>query len=241
MIRTIGIVACSAEGAALCYRTICGEAPARLGPHAHPTVVLHGASFADYVERLDRGDLEGVAERMLDSARALALAGADFLICPDNTIHEALPLVRVHSPLAWLSIAEAVADAAEAGGRRRLGLMGTAWLVSGPVYPDVLDARGIAWRRPSDEDREVTHRIIMEELVRGVVRPESVTRLQRVIERFAADGCDAVVLGCTELPLVLHDGNSALPTLDSTRLLARAAIRRALEPQPPARSKEDRS
>jgi aspartate racemase len=111
-----------------------------------------------------------------------------------------------------------------------VGLTGTAWLVRGPVYPDKLDARGIDWVRPTDADRDELGRIIMEELVNGVFKPESIARFQSVIEGFKAQGCDAVVLGCTEIPLIINDGNSALPTLDSTRLLARAALRRAVRP-----------
>ena len=166
---------------------------------------------------------------MLSSAHKLALAGADFLVCPDNTIHQALPAIEARSPLPWLHIAEVVADEAVRMGYRRLGLTGTRWLVDSDVYPGKLDARGLDFLRPSPEDRDAVDRVIMEELVRGVFRPEAVAQLQGVIGRLKERGCDAVVLGCTELPLVLNEGNSPLPALDSTRLLARAALRRALE------------
>lgn len=224
----IGIVACSAEGAALCYRTLCTEGAAWLGPHAHPEVSLHSASLADYVRCLDRNDLPGVAALMLDSARKLAAAGADFLICPDNTIHQAFVHVAAASPLPWLHIAEVVAAEAAARGHRRLGLLGTRWLVDSDVYPEKLGARGIACVRPDDAARDETSRIIMDELVAGIVEPASVATFQSVIRSLQARGCDAVVLGCTEIPLVIDDGNSPLPTLDSTRLLARAALRRAV-------------
>ncbi|MBI3367728.1 MAG: amino acid racemase [Burkholderiales bacterium] len=226
--RHIGIVACSAEGAALCYRTICAEGAALLGPHAHPEVSLHSLPLSDYVACLARGDWAGVAELMLTSARRLAAIGADFLICPDNTIHTALPLVRARSPLPWLHIAEVVAAQAVERGLRRVGLTGTGWLVDSAVYPDALAARGLAFLRPSDAERDACHRIIMDELVYGVFKPESVAVFQRVIARMKDQGCDAVVLGCTEIPLIIDDGNSALPTLDSTRLLARAALRCAV-------------
>ena len=227
--RHVGIVACSSEGAALCYRTICSEAAAALGPHAHPQVSLHGHSLADYVDCLDRGDLAGVAGLMLDSARRLAAAGADFLICPDNTIHQALPLVLPHSPLPWLHIAEVVADAAARRGFRRLGLTGTRWLVDSEVYPEKLAARGLGYLRPTDAERDETNRIIMDELVRSIFTSQAVAAYQRVMGRMKAEGCDAVVLGCTEIPLIMNDGNSPLPTLDSTRLLARAALTRATQ------------
>lgn len=227
MAQHIGIVACSAEGAALCYRTICVEGAALFGPHAHPEVSLHSLPLADYVARLDAGDLQGVADLMLASARKLAAAGADFLICPDNTIHQALPLVLPRTPRPWLHIAGVVAAEAKRRGVKRLGLTGTRWLVASSVYPDALGAAGIECVRPSAQEIETIDRIIMDELVRGVLRAESAAVFQRVFERMRDAGCDAVILGCTEIPLLMNDANSPLPTLDSTRLLARAALRRA--------------
>lgn len=225
----IGIVACSAEGASLCHRTICAEAAAWMGPHAHPELSMHSLSLADYVDKLEQGDLPGVAALMLRSADKLARIGADFLICPDNTVHQAMPWVLPHSPLPWQHIAEVVADEALRRGHRRLGLTGTKWLLDSSVYPDALAARGLDFLRPDAHERADLNRIIMDELVKGRVEPASVARLLAIIERFQRAGCDAVVLGCTELPLVISDANAALPTLDSTRLLARAALRRAIE------------
>ena len=224
----IGIVGCSAEGAALCYRTICEEGAHALGAYAHPEVTLHTPSLARYVECLNGGDLAGVAELMLASAHKLAGAGADFLICPDNTIHQAFGLVAPRSPLPWLHIADVVASEAAARGYRRVGLTGTRWLVDSAVYPDRLAARGIDCVRPGEDERSEINRIIMEELVPGVVKADSVARFQAVIAGLREQGCDAVILGCTEIPLIISDANSPLPTLDSTRLLARAALRRAL-------------
>jgi aspartate racemase len=225
----IGIVACSAEGASLCYRTICVEGAQLLGPHAHPEISMHSHSLADYMNCIYRGDWQGVAGLMLSSADKLAKTGAEFLICPDNTIHQAFPYVEPHSPLPWLHIAEVVANEAAARGFRRLGLTGTRWLVESDVYPDKLTARGLEYLRPSESEREEINRIIMEELVYGIFRPEGIAVFQRVIERMKGQGCDAVVLGCTEIPLIIDDSNSPLPTLDSTRLLARAALRRSVD------------
>lgn len=228
----IGIVGCSAEGASLCYRTLCAEAPALLGrAHAHPEVSMHTPSLAAYVDCLDRGDLQGVADLMLASATKLAAIGADFLICPDNTIHQAFDRVAPRSPRPWLHIAGEVARVAAERGFRRVGVLGTHWLVKSEVYPRALQACGIEAVRPDDADRDALGRIIMDELVPGVVKPVSVAALQGIVERLAGQGCDAVVLGCTELPLVLGDHNTALPTLDSTRLLARAALARAVSGQ----------
>jgi aspartate racemase len=224
----IGIVGCSAEGAALCYRTICVEGAELMGRHDHPEVSMHTHSLAEYMRCIDRDDWDGVGELMLSSARKLAAIGASFLICPDNTIHQALPYVVPRSPLPWLHIAEVVAGEAATRGYRKLGLTGTRYLVSGEVYPEKLSARGIDFVRPDADDRGEINRIIFDELVNSVFKPEAVTTFQTVMQKMQAQGCDAVVLGCTEIPLIMNDANSPIPTLDSTRLLARAALKRAV-------------
>jgi len=229
MPQHIGIVACSAEGAALCYRTICVEGAKLFGPHAHPEISMHTHSFDEYVKCLDRDDWQGVGELMLLSANKLARIGAAFLICPDNTIHRALPYVQSRSPLPWLHIADVVAARAAERGYRCLGLTGTRWLVDSEVYPERLTARGIRCVRPSAAERDEISRIIMDELVYGVFKPEATAYLQQTIRRMREQGCDGVVLGCTEIPLLIGDANSPLPTLDSTRELARAALRRAAD------------
>jgi aspartate racemase len=228
MALRIGIVGCSAEGAALCYRTICQEGPQSMGEHAHPEVTMHTFPLADYMKRIERGDWQGVGEMMIASGRKLAKAGADFLICPDNTVHQALRFVELRSGLPWMHIADVVAGEASKRHYKKVGLLGTRWLVESEVYPDKLAARWIEMVRPLDAERLEVNRIIMEELVSGEFKPQAVAYCQKVIRRMQEEGCDAVVLGCTELPLILDDGNSPLPVLDSTRLLARAALRRAL-------------
>jgi len=225
----VGIVACSAEGASLCYRTICAEGEQFSRVYDHPEISMHSAPFSEYVSRIDRDDWRGVAEIMLASAEKLARAGADFLICPDNTIHRAFAYVVERSPLPWLHIGEVVATEAVGRGYMRLALTGTRYLVESDVYPAVLSARGITFVRPNAAERQEIHRIIMDELVHGVFKPEQVAYFQRTIGRMKdEDGCDAVVLGCTEIPLIVNDDNAPLPTLDSTRLLARAALQRAV-------------
>ena len=225
----IGIVACSAEGAALCYRTICIEGPKYLGAHAHPEVSIHTHSLGEYMQCIYRGDWQAVGELMLSSANKLFSSGADFLICPDNTIHQGLPYIAARSPLPLLHIAEVVAAEAAARDFRRLGLTGTRYLIQSEVYPQKLTARGLEFVRPNFAEREEINRIIMDELVCGIFKPAAVAYFQEVIGRMKKEGCDAIVLGCTEIPLIMNDTNSALPTLDSTRLLARAALRRALQ------------
>jgi aspartate racemase len=189
---------------------------------------MHTPSLADYVACLNAGDRVGVVELMLRSADKLAAIGADFLICPDNTIHQAMAMVERTSPLPWLHIAEVVADEAALRGLKRLALTGTKWLVESEVYPEKLAARGLDFQRPSAEELEEINRIIMDELVMGNFTPEGTAYFQKVVGGMKDAGCDGVILGCTEIPLILDDDNSPLPTLDSTRLLARAALRRAV-------------
>jgi len=208
----IGIVACSAEGAALCYRTICAEGAGLLGRHAHPEISMHTHSFSDYVACIDRDDWKAVGELMLSSANKLAIMGADFVICPDNTIHQALRHIEHALPLPWLHIAQVVAVRAKELGYKRLGLTGTRWLVESDVYPTVLEEHGQSYLRPDKEEREEINRIIMDELVLGIFRQGAVAYFQGVISRMKDKGCDAVVLGCTEIPLIMNDENSPIPT-----------------------------
>ncbi len=229
MTQHIGIVACSAEGAALCYRTVCVEGAELMGAHDHPEVSMHTHSLAEYMKCIYRGDWQGVGELMLSSANKLASIGVDFLICPDNTIHQALPYIESRSPLPWLHIAAVGAEQAIERGFHRIGLTGTRYLVECEVYPEKLTERGLEYVRPGAEECAEINRIIFDELVYGVFKPESVKYFQRVIEGMKARGCDAVVLGCTEIPLIINDDNSPLPTIDSTRSLARAALRRAVQ------------
>jgi aspartate racemase len=189
----IGIVACSAEGAALCYRAICQGGPELLGAHTHPEISLHSHSLGDYMECIYRDDWRGVGELMLSSANKLAEIGADFLICPDNTVHQALPYIEQRLPLEWLHIAEAVAT--EAASRRflRLGLTGTRYLVDSDVYP-------VEFVRPNPEERQEINRIIMDELVCGVFKPTAVATFQRVMGRMKDEGCDAVISAALKFP-----------------------------------------
>jgi len=227
MASHIGIIACSAEGAALCYRTLCAEAPDVMGTHRHPEITMHTHCLADYMGPIRAGDWEAVAGLMLDSARKVAACGAHFAICPDNTIHQAMDLVEPMSPIPWLHIAHAVADQADRIGARRLALLGTKYLMTGPVYADVFAARQMEAVIPDEGVRERIDAIIFDELVRGVFLPASREYFHNVIADLARSGCEAVVLGCTEIPLLVGDSECPLPPLDSTRLLARAALAKA--------------
>ena len=229
MSKHVGVVACSAEGAALCYRTICAEAPARMGEHLHPEVSVHTHPLAEYMVHIRTGNWREVAGLMLSSARKLAGIGAEFAICPDNTIHQAFDLVALKSPIPWLHIAQAIADEAKNQGFEKLGITGTKYLMTGPVYPDILKPQGISSQIPGENDRERIDTIIFKELVNGIFQEESRLFFNQVIQKLGDQGCDAVVLGCTEIPLLVNPDDCPLPTLDSTRLLARAALTEALK------------
>ena len=228
MTKHIGIVGCSAEGAALCYKTICIESADILGEHAHPEVSVHTLSLADYVRCLDAGDTQGVANLMLTSAQKLKDIGAEFLICPDNTIHQAFHLVEMNSPLPWLHIADVLVRNAKSRGFKKLGLTGTKWLVDSAVYDEACDKNGLELVKPDVDTRIAIGRIIMDELVKGDFKEESISYFQNVVSKFAEQDCGAVIMGCTEIPLILNDENSELPTLDSNKLLAQAAINAAI-------------
>ena len=228
-ISHIGIVGCSAEGAALCYRTVCSEGAIILGQHVHPEISIHTHSLSKYVECINKNSWEGVADLILSSANKLALIGANFLICPDNTIHQALSYIGDKLPLPWIHIVDVVGAQSIGCGFHRLGLIGTQWLINSNIYPQKMSRLGLDCVCPNSEECKEINRIIMDELVGGIFRQESVEYLKDIIRRMKNAGCDAVVLGCTEIPLVINDLNSSLPILDSTRLLARASLRRAME------------
>ena len=228
MTKHIGIVAGSSEGAALCYRTICLEAPAIMGEHNHPEITMNSVPMAEHMPLIRAGDWEGVAEILAASARKIAQAGADFAICPDNTYHQAFPFLVPRSPIPWLHIARAVAAEAHRSSYARLGILGTKYLMEGPVYPDVLREFKIEREIPDEPDRERINYMIFNELVNGLFPESSRLYLNEVTGKLKERGCDAVVLGCTEIPLLVRPDDCPLPTLDSTRLLARAALTRAI-------------
>ncbi len=228
MTKHIGIVGVSYEGAALCYRTICQEGKDWLGMYEHPQVTMHTFNLNDYKKPSDTDRWDLVSDIVLASANILARAGADFLICPDNTVHVSIDPIIGQSPLPWLHIAEEVAREANAKGFKNVGLLGTQPLMEGPVYPRKLEKSDIRWRTPDLAGRQKVHKYIVEELIYGTVLPDTRIYFQGLIEQFAKEGCDAVVLGCTEIPLLIAPEDSVLPTLDSTRLLARAALREAV-------------
>jgi len=228
MTKHIGIVACSAEGAALCYRTICIEGAEHMGMHNHPEVSMHTYSLAEYMKFIDKGDWDGVAKLMVSSSEKIAKCGADFAICPDNTIHQPFVKVIDQSPIPWLHIAEEVAKEAHRNNFKFLGVLGTSYLMEGPVYADKFADFDITYMIPEEKERDGINKIIFDELVNNIFTGESRNYFKNVIHQFMQKNCDAVVLGCTEIPLLISQADSPLPLLDSTRLLARAALRKAM-------------
>jgi aspartate racemase len=226
--KHIGIVACSAEGAALCYQTICKESEQLMGEHFHPEITMHTHSLGEYMVLIREEDWHMVGKLILSSVEKLNNSGADFVICPDNTIHQSLPLIENQSPLPWLHIADIVAQKAGHEGYQKLALLGTKYLMEGPVYPDILKKYNATYMIPDEDTRIEINRIIFSELVKGIFKKESQRYFYQVIGELKKKQCQAVILGCTEIPLIVNESDSPLPTLDSARLLARAAIKYAL-------------
>lgn len=230
--KHIGILAHSAEGATLCYRETWLEGVRRLGAHRHPEITLTGVAMAEALEDWERGDLAALRAFFLRDARKLAAAGADFFVCPDNTAHIAMEAPGEPFPIPCLHIGEVLADQAQRDGRRKIGVLGTKWTMTGPVYPGAFGRRAIAWAIPGETDRKMIDDIIFGELCLGIFTEEAREAYVRVIGKLAALGCDAVALVCTEIPLLVTKDVSPIPILDSTRLLARAAVAVAVGDEP---------
>src|SRR5258706_13358619 len=228
MAKHIGIVACSAEGAALCYRAIAQAAEPILGAHNHPVVTMHSIAMGEWMPAFNSGDHKVVGEFMLRSAEIVAQAGAAFAICPDNSAHLSWEHFIHRSPIPWLHIAEVVAQEAQRKGWKKAALLGTRFTMTGPVYREMFTRYGMEVAPPSAADQQMVDSVIFDELVHGVVKEESRRRYNGVVARLKAQGCDCVILGCTEIPLLVRADDCPLPTLDSTRLLARAAVQHSL-------------
>ena len=230
--KHIGILAHSFEGAALCYRTMCLEGIRRLGPHLHPEITLTGVAMHHMMEPREQGDHAAIRRMFADDASKLAAAGADFFVCPDNTAHISLQTEGEDFAIPCLHIGEVVAEQARSEGRHKVGILGTKWTMTGPVYPGALGRRGIDWAIPDEADRKLVNDVIFDELVLGHIEDRSRDAYVRIIERLADEGCDSVALVCTEIPLLVSPEVSPLPTLDSTRLLAAAAVEVAIGERP---------
>src|SRR5579884_3171736 len=230
--KHLGILAHSVEGAALCFRAFCQEGFRQLGPHNHPDVTLVCITMARSMPAWEAADSAPIRAILAQSITRLAQASADFFICPDNTAHIALEEPGDDLALPGLHIAEVVADRAALAGYKRVGILCTKYTMTASVYPRALAARGIQAEVPEAEERRIIDEIIFEELVNGIFSDSSRQQYIHIIEQLRTRGCDAVALVCTEIPLLITPDLSPLPTLDSTRLLARAAFEVAIDQQP---------
>jgi aspartate racemase len=230
--KTIGIVAHSAEGGALCFLTACREGAVHLGPYMHPTIVVSAVPMGLSMTGWQTEDHATVARFLSQGVRQVADAGADFYVCPDNTAHIVLEQIASSLPIPGLHIADVVCREISAKGWKRAGLLGTKWTMTGTVYTDALARRGLEPTVPDASMRERLNRAIFEELCHGIFRPETTRLFQEAIDDLASKGAECVILGCTEIPLIITSDNSSLPVLDSTRLLAKHAVLEALNDRP---------
>jgi len=231
-VKHIGILAHSFEGATLCFHAACMEGVARLGPHMHPEITLTCSPMALVLDAWERGDNAELRGFFMKDAEKLAAAGADFFVLPDNTAHIAMESAGEPFPISGLHIGEVVAEEAGRNGYRKVGILGTKYTMNGPVYPGALGRRGIGWTVPSAEDQKLVNDVIFDELCLGEFKDSSRQAYARIIDVLKQDGCDSVALVCTEIPLLVTPDVSPLPTLDSTRLLAKAAVEVAIGERP---------
>jgi len=226
--KHIGILAHSAEGAALSFLAACHQGEEFLGEHNHPDITLSIIPMAAAMPHWEKNEYSAVRRILAETVARLAAAGADFFVCPDNTAHLALEHDGPDLALPGLHIAEIVAETAKRRGLMRVGLLGTKWTMEGAVYVNAFARAGLDFRIPPLPARETLDRIIFEELVRGRFADISRQRVVAMIEALKREHCDCVALSCTEIPLLITENISPLPTLDSTRLLAKAAVSVAL-------------
>lgn len=229
--KTIGLIGgMSWESTVPYYRQINEMIKARLGGLHSARLVLYSVDFHD-IEVLQRaGDWEGAGQILVDAARSLEAAGADFLVVCTNTMHKVAPAIEASVSIPLLHIADATAAEIVAAGHSVVGLLGTRFTMEQPFYRDRLSARhGLAVVVPDTEDRATVHRIIYDELCLGLIRPESRLEYRRIMRALSDQGAQAIILGCTEITLLVGQEDSALPLFDTTAIHARAAARKALE------------
>ena len=203
-----------------------------LGPHLHPEIVVSAIPMGLSLAGWESGNHEAVARELRRGVEQVAAAGADFFVCPDNTAHIVLERLAGTLPIPGLHIADVVCHEVQAAGWRAAGLLGTTWTMTGPVYANALQQRDLRRLIPGDARRGQINRAIFEELCQGTFLPSTTDMFLDAIRDLAAAGADCVILGCTEIPLIIDAKNSPLPVLDSTRLLATYAVREALSGRP---------
>ncbi len=227
--KHIGIAAVTAEGAALCYRTICSEAMRILGNNQHPEISLHTHSFQKIVDAQRSEDWQAVASLLLSSLQKLKTAGADFAIIPANSVHFVFDELRKKSPLPLLSIVTMAADLCAKRSYQKVLVLGVGITMSRGLFTDALTEKNIQSIVPTPDEQEKLNRIIYEEIVPSVLTEISRQWIIALVLQYKVRGCDSVLLGCTELPLILTPETSPLPTIDTTRELGLAALHEAMD------------
>ncbi len=240
---TIGIVGgMSPESTVTYYEGLVARGHERVGPNQYPRIVIASVNFDPYVHWQHEGNWEAIASGLAGELQSLAAAGCDFAAIATNTMHKILPMIQPALPV--LSIMDAVADVAQQRGIARLGLTGTGFTMSDGFYEQGLQKRGVACVVPEQDDQDSIHSIIYEELIRGDVKAESVTRYAAACRRLVERGADAVLLGCTELGmLAAHEEWPAdLAYLDSTpthiEAIFQRSLRNAIRPPQQGRSSD---
>ena len=230
--KTIGIVAHGAEGAALCFITACREGTVQLSPHMHPNIVMSAMPMGLSMAAWEANDQAAVAKFLAKGVQQVSDGGADFYVCPNNTAHIALEQVACELPLPGLHIAEVVCHEVTTHKWQRVGLLGTRWTMTGPVYERALKERDLERLIPDEPMREQLNTAILDELCLGIFNASTTDLFLGAIEDLKSRGAECVILGCTEIPLIVTPENSTLPTLDSTRLLAKYAVLEAISERP---------
>ena len=230
--KTIGIAAHSFEGGALCFLTACREGAVHLGPHMHPPIIVSAVPMGLSLPGWQNDDHPAIAKNLSLGVQQVANAGADFYVCPDNTAHIVLEQIAAELPIPGLHIAEVVCREITAKGFKQVGLLGTTWTMTGPVYARALDMRGLERLIPAEPVREQLNAAIFDELCLGIFKTQTTELFLAAIDDLRLKGAECVILGCTEIPLIISPENSSLPVLDSTRLLAKHAVAEAVNERP---------
>ncbi|MEU5541416.1 aspartate/glutamate racemase family protein [Streptomyces sioyaensis] len=231
--KTIGLLGgMSWESTAEYYRLLNELTRERLGGLHSSRCVLYSVDFAE-IERLQtEGRWERAAEVLAEAARALEAAGADILLLCTNTMHKVAGQVAAAVTVPLLHLADTTADAVRDSGLRRIGLLGTAFTMEQDFYRNRLESHGLEVRVPDAAGRSIVHRTIYEELCQGIVREESRQSLMAIIRDLVTAGAEGIVLGCTEIELLIKPEHSPVPVFPTTRLHAEAAVARALAGSP---------
>ena len=229
MHKRIGILGgVSPESTVAYYQYLTRTYTERYGDYGYPEILIFSVSFQRYADwsKQDRWDL--IAEGLSEAGQKLAAAGADFVIISANTMHLVLDEVRARVPVPVLSLLYALVEAIQARGFRTVGLLGTKFTMEKPFYREALAQHGIEVLMPDAEDRAYVNRVIYDELVAGQIRDESREGYLRIIHGLHERGAEAVILGCTEIPLLVSEADAGLPLLDTTAIHAEAALRYAI-------------